>query len=139
MNSLLIKFNERFAEQGIDLPDDAVIPNARGKIVHNGWCIWFLFGIDEQGEYLDYYSTHRMVLGDEHMRLRMDGSEDELPTICDCRKLSSDPVEDAQLEKAFLSENQRISELLKAKGFGIEGDEPISAQINRALSTGELK
>ena len=132
-------FNERFAKQGIVLPGDAVSQRARGRIIKAGWCIWFLFGIDDQGEYLDCYSSHRMVLGDEHIRLRTDGSEETLPSICDLRRLSPDPVEDAQLEKAFFAENQQISEMLKTKGFGIEDDEPMSAQINRALSTGELK
>ena len=103
-----------------------------------GWSIWFLFGVDESGEYLDYYSSHRMA-GDEHIRIRADSSEEALPSICSMRFTSSDPIEDAKLEEEFLAQNQRVSEMLKAKGFGIEGDEPISVQIHRALSTGELK
>jgi hypothetical protein len=102
-------FNERFAKQGIALPVDAVSQRARGKIRKEGWCIWFLFGVDDQGEYLDYYSSHRMVLGDEHIRLRTDGSEETLPSICDFRRVSSGPAEDAQLETEFFTENQRIS------------------------------
>lgn len=139
MNPLEKIFNERFSKWDIVLPIDGVPQRVRGKIIKSGWCIWFLFGKDEQGEYLDYYSSHRMVLGDEHIRLRPDGGMEELPTISDLRKVSPDPAEDAQLEKEFFAENQHISEMLEAKGFRIEGDEPIIAQLNRALLTGKLK
>lgn len=33
----------------------------------------------------------------------------------------------------YLAENQRVAEMLQAKGFGIEGDEPGGVQMNRAL------
>jgi hypothetical protein len=139
MHPLEIQLSERFARWDIKLPDEAYAQQSGGKITKAGWCIWYQFGKDESGEYLDYYSSHRMT-SDSHVRVRADGSEEELPTISSMRwKMSEDPVEDARLAEEHLAENQRISEMLAAKGFGMEGDEPLSVQITRALSTGEVK
>ncbi|MDP9439465.1 MAG: hypothetical protein M3P49_12105, partial [Actinomycetota bacterium] len=59
-------FAERFSHWGIRLPSEAVRERRQGKIVEAGWAIWYLFGSDERGEYLDYYASHRMMGGDEH-------------------------------------------------------------------------
>ncbi len=138
MNLLESKFNERFARWSIVLPRDEMMERRRGKIIKAGWTIWFSFGEDQAGEYLDYYSSHRMA-GDDHTRIRADGREETLPAICSMRSVSSDPVEDAELEEAFFRENREVSEMLRAKGFGLEGDELLSARVNRLLSTGELQ
>lgn len=138
MSPIEVKFNQRFAKWSIALPKDAVTQRTRGRIDNSGWTIWFLFGIDESGEYLDYYSSHRMV-DDEHVRIRTDGSEETLPTISSMREGSKDPDVDARLDNEFVAENQRVSKILKAKGFGIDGDESLNVQINRALASGELK
>lgn len=138
MNPIESKFNERFASWGIVLPYDEVMARRCGKIIKSGWIIWFLFGEDSSGEYLDYYSSHRMA-GDNHIRIHADGSEKALPSICPARSASLDPVKDAEYEKAFFRENQEVSEMLRTKGFGLEGDEFMGSQINRLLSTGELK
>ena len=104
----------------------------RGKIVEAGWAIWYLFGLDEKGEYLDYYASHRMT-SDEHVRIYADGEVEALPTIADFRMASQDPEEDARLEAEYYAENQRVARMLEAKGFGIEGDEPGGVQMNRFL------
>lgn len=39
---------------GIPLPPEDVKEKRRGKILAAGWAICYLFGTDEQGEYLDY-------------------------------------------------------------------------------------
>ena len=53
------KFNERFSLWKIHLPRGAVKQRKRGKIVQAGWSIWYLFGSDEKGDYMDYYASHR--------------------------------------------------------------------------------
>lgn len=127
-------FNDRFARFKIHLPPADLAARRRGKIVKSGWAIWYLFGADEQGEYLDYYGAHRMA-GNTHHRLRANGDRERLPTLQWVYTHSDDPVEAERLKAAFYAENQRIQELLEAKGFGMQGDEPMSVAVNHHLLT----
>jgi len=130
-------FNETFSNWDIKLPPEAVAERRRGKIVKAGWSIWYLFGSDENGEYLDYYSSHRMT-DDSHVRIYSDGRCEYLPTIGSFRIVSQDPEEDARLEAEYYRKNQEVARMLESKGFGIEGDEPGGVQINRLLHTEEF-
>lgn len=127
-------FNETFSHWDISLPVDVVTSRKRGKIVKAGWAIWYLFGSDERGEYLDYYASHRMTT-DRHVRIYADGNEEDLPTIQSMRMVSRDPEEDARLEAEYFARNQRVARMLEAIGFGMEGDEPGLTQVNRHLYT----
>jgi hypothetical protein len=128
------RFNAQFAQYGIYLPHEDIAGRQRGKIVKGGWAIWYLFGIDKMGEYLDYYASHRMT-SDRHLRLYANGKEKELPIIILIRLCSDDPAEDAKLEARFRARNRRVNRLLKKKGFGIAGDEPGGVLLNRLLVT----
>jgi hypothetical protein len=97
------------------------------------WAIWYLFGADKQGEYLDYYAWHRMT-SDSHVRLYASGKEKTLPVIVEMRLCSEDPEEDRKLEAKFRAANRRVKRLLEKKGFGLKGDEPGGVLINHALS-----
>jgi hypothetical protein len=132
MDRMTAIFNETFAHLGIALPAQAAARRERGKIAERGWAIWYPFGEDEQGAYRDYYASHRMT-NDPHERIRADGRLEALPTIAEMRDCSKDPVEDARLEAAFRADNREVAEMLEAKGFGIEGEEPGGVRINRAL------
>lgn len=125
-------FAEHFESWHIRLPARDVAERRRGKIVRDGWAIWYLFGSDDQGEYLDYYAAHRMT-SDAHIRIRPDGRCENLPTLSSLRVLSKDPIKDARLEAEFHAENQEVARLLEAKGFGLAGDEPPSIGIQRYL------
>lgn len=131
------QFAERFKNWDIRLPDEAIKVRTRGKINKAGWTIWYLFGSDEQGDYLDYYAAHRMT-NDSHTRIRADGLVEGLPALAEMFVGSDDPAEHAKLRAAFFKENQRIAQLLEAKGFGLSGDEHLSNQIRRLQMTGEL-
>jgi hypothetical protein len=37
------------------------------------------------------------------------------------------------MEAEYQAENQRVAEILEAKGFGVQGDEPGGVQINQFL------
>ena len=138
MNAIESLFNATFAPWSIYLPPDDVANRRRGKIVKAGWAIWYLFGSDEKGEYLDYYASHRMT-NDEHVRLYAGGQEVGLPSIQGFRLCSQDPDEDKRLEAEYAAENQRIARLLEEKGFGIAGDEPGGVLINRALHVNKFE
>lgn len=136
MNEIESQFNAAFANWGIRLPPDHLAARRRGKINQAGWAIWYLFGSDDDGEYLDYYSSHRMT-NDSHIRIHADGREESLPSHFGMRLCSSDPVEDARLKEEYRAECIRVDQLLREKGFGIEGDEPPSVQIIRAQILGQ--
>jgi hypothetical protein len=132
MKKAVAEFNRRFSHWQIRLPADAVRFRRRGKIMEKGWVIWFLFGTDDSGEYLDYYASHRMT-SDDHVRVYADGREESLPAIQDLRFCSDDPAEDARLEAEYFARNQAVARMLEEKGFQFDGDEPGLIQINRLL------
>jgi len=128
--TIKLNFAQTFAHWEISLPEKNVINRQRGKINQAGWAIWYLFDADEKGEYLDYYSAHRMT-DDGHVRVYENGESESLDAIAGMRPCSSDPEENAQMKKEQHEEDNRIEAMLEAKGFGIGGDEPTSVQIQR--------
>ena len=132
MDQHIVNFNRSFEIWGIELPEEAVRNQQRGKIVKRGWAIWYLFGGDDAGEYLDYYASHRMT-NDRHARLYADGSSKSLDSYCSMRRVSDDPEENKRLENEFWEHNERVSRELEAKGFMLEGDEHPLTIINREL------
>jgi hypothetical protein len=107
-----------------------------GHLVQEGWAIWFRFGSDEDGEYLDYYAAHRMT-NDRHVRLRDSGTEEDLPALSTIRLVSTDPAEDARLLGEHLAENRRTEQLLSEKGFVLTGAEPFPVAENRYLASND--
>jgi hypothetical protein len=109
---------------GHQLPDDDVLHRRRGRIgdpedgdYGRGDTVYYLFGQDEQGEYLDFYMAHR-VAGDQHGRIREDGSIDWLEVVSPFGPVvSDDPVEYARRRAEDQAEVTRIHAMLKAKGF----------------------
>jgi hypothetical protein len=136
MRSIQARFNRTFAHWGIALPPEHVRDRRRGKIVGGGWAVWYLFGEDGRGGYLDYYASHRMT-DDRHVRHREEGPAEHLPTIETFLIRSRNPEEDARLKAEYFEHNRRVGRLLKEKGFGVAGDEPLSVRVNRHLRLGE--
>lgn len=134
LGRIKLHFAETFSYWNIALPDEDVAARRRGKICEAGWAIWYLFGKDERGEYLDYYSAHRMT-GDDHVRVHEDGQVEYLDAMLEFCLTSPDPVENERLHREHREENQRVARMLEEKGFGITGDEPGAVQINRWLRT----
>lgn len=136
MQEIENQFNDAFSPWNIRLPPRHIEQRRRGKIIEEGWAIWYLFGSDEKGEYLDYCASHRMT-SDRHVRLYANGECVALPAITEFRTVSPDPEEDARLEAEYFGNNRRVARMLGAKGFGVEGDEPGGVQINRFLHVNE--
>jgi len=126
------QFSRDFSKWAIRLPREDVAQRRRGRINAEGWAIWYLFGNDDRGEYLDYYAAHRMT-DDRHVRIYAGGERENLPTIQSFRPCSDDPAEEKRLEADFVAENQRVAALLEDKGFGLDGSEPVSVVINRIV------
>jgi hypothetical protein len=132
MENATKQFSQDFSSWAIRLPQEDVAQRRRGRINADGWAIWYLFGDDDRGEYLDYYAAHRMT-DDRHVRIYADGERVDLPTIQSFRVCSDDPAVDERLDTEFVAENQRVAALLEAKGFGLDGSEPASVAINRIV------
>lgn len=132
MNRIQEVFDDAFSRWGIRLPVADGMPHSRGQILHAGWVIWYLFGRDDDGLYLDYYACHRMT-NDRHERIREDGSTELLPAIAEFRRCSDDPEEDARLQAEYFARNREVHELLERKGFTFTGHEDGLIQINRVL------
>ena len=125
-------FRQAFQVWRIQLPRESVEKRQRGKIVEAGWTIWYEFGSDEDGEYLDYYASHRMT-NDSHVRIYEDGRVELLESLWELRPTSENPDENARLDDEFWKHNERVSRLMDEKGFGLQGDEHGSAIVNRGL------
>lgn len=134
LTKIVTMFNRRYAHWSIQLPPEDIALRRRGRILQAGWTIWYLFGADEQGEYLDVYASHRMTC-DRHDRLRDTGAVESLPALESFYLVADDPAETQRQADAFYAENQRIAAMLEAKGFTLDGDEPGAVSINRHLLT----
>jgi hypothetical protein len=132
------QFRNHFRQWKIRLPAKDLKARSPGRIHKEGWAIWYLFGRDERGEYVDYYASHRMT-EDSHVRLRCGILPEGLPTIVGMRRVSPDPDEDARWDAAHTARNREIARMLDEKGFGVCGDEPGGVLINRFLRLGDLE
>lgn len=121
--SIESQFNNRFAAGHIRLPPEAIAQPQRGRIQQAGWSIWYLFGVDDLGEYLDLYARQRSTF-DSHVRLREDQDPETLPAIDGIALTSDDPEEAQQLAAEHFTNNQRVSAMLAEKGFDLQGHEP---------------
>ncbi|BDZ72031.1 hypothetical protein GCM10025861_25480 [Methanobacterium petrolearium] len=116
MEQIAETFNNRFDHWNITLPEGDVEGRCSGHVQRSGWLIQYCFGEDENGEYLDYYATHRMT-DDEHVRIHADGEVKDLPALSSIHLVSEDPEENNRLEKEYYQENQRVARMLAEKGF----------------------
>lgn len=98
MNKIVENFNKRFQHWNIELSQDAVKHRSSGVIGKGGWNIQFCFGRDENGEFLDYYATHRLT-DDSHVRLHEDGTRTSLPAFECWSRTSDDPIETQRLQE----------------------------------------
>jgi hypothetical protein len=83
MNAQIVYLKKVFADDllrwGVVLLEE-VEEEQCGKILKAGWSIRYRFGKDERGLFLDYYAAHRMT-NDRHVRLRSDGTREDLPVM----------------------------------------------------------
>ncbi len=124
LGQIQLAFAKMMDHFGHILPEDDVAQRRRGRIgdpedgdYGYGDSVYYLFGQDDRGEYLDFYMLHR-IAGDTHGRIREDGSYEGLDVISPFGPVrSSDPEEDARLRAKDQAEVNRIRSMLEAKGF----------------------
>lgn len=114
---IAVAFAEYFRWSKLTLPKSVLKRRKRGVIRRKGWLIQYCFGKDERGEYLDFYSSHRMC-GDDHRRLRADGRQEELPAMSTMVFFDDTvPGDKERALKESYARNQAIAKLLFEKGF----------------------
>jgi hypothetical protein len=99
--------------------------------------IRYVFGEDERGGFLEFYSFHR-VWGDLHARIRDDGTVEGLDVLETVVPATGDPDQDRLLVEAQNGRNRRLLEELDATGLLSGGPVPASFEINAAVVAGLL-
>lgn len=108
-------FASSFARWRLRIPAEDLVREKAGFIQKEGWLVQYCFGRDEKGGYLDYYAAHRMT-SDDHVRIREDGSVENLPTMIEfC--VVPEAGDDGAAERRFYETNRKVAEMLVAKGF----------------------
>ena len=138
MSGVEREFNRAFAKWGICLPPGAAASREAGRIVKNGWTVWYTFGSDEDAEYLDYYASHRMT-NDGHVRLFADGRRVGLKAISEFYIVPEDPDEAARAKADFHARNRDVRRMLDEKGFTLEGVVHPSVAVRHYCLTGRAE
>ena len=132
------RFDLAFRRWEIKLPAQDLLARQRGTIVRSGWVIWYLFGQNLKGEYMDYYAAHRMT-NDRHVRLYFDGTAERLPTPQELCVVPKDPEKAAKNRAEFYAHNRRIAKLREEKGFIMPKNADPILRINQILEQGLSK
>lgn len=126
-------FVERFSHFDLRLPDDHLRNRRKGSIPYGGsGRIYFVFGREEEREYLEYYAYHRM--GESHGRIWEDGTRESLPELCSM--FGFDPKIPGDKERKEAEMQRRYRETLAdliAKGLFDGEPIPGSLGINSYL------
>ena len=99
-----------------------MVSRQAGRILKDGWTIWYLFGSDGSTEYLDYYAMHRMT-NDRHVRIYPDGKIEVLEAMSSFYIVPNDPEDAAKKEADFFAHNRAVAKMLYEKGFSLSDDE----------------
>jgi uracil-DNA glycosylase len=141
MNEEQLRCAEKALEQ---VPDDYRKVNAgdvagqeRGHSFHQGMHIGWAWGEDVHGRsYLDFLSEHRHP-GMQAQRYFTDGRTEPIATPASTRRVSPDPLEDAEIERKFFAQNRAAYANLRDRGLlPPEGENVGSQNINEFLLQG---
>ncbi len=110
-------FNQYFANWKITLPEEDLKNRKNGYIKECGWLIQYCFGKTKNGEYLDFYASHRMT-DDRHHRIYADGKVEHLPALWPGYAYSpNDPEDEKRQKEKFEQHNEKVVKMMIEKGF----------------------
>ena len=137
-SDMIEELKVRHPEWGIEIQPPPEGPSS-GAVRQPGGSglIRYVFGENERGRYLEYYSFHR-IWGDSHRRIYGAGDVESLDTLETMRVVDPDPATDRKNVEEQNERNRRLLEELDAKGLLSGGPVPGSFVINSALVTGVL-
>jgi len=123
MEKIKLLFENYFEDWEIELPIDDMKERKSGFIKKGGWLIQYCFGKENDLEYMDYYSTHRMT-SDDHVRIYENGEKKSLETFRSGYLTDTpepEPIKSQKLKEfgkeAFEKYNKEVAEILINKGF----------------------
>ena len=131
-------FAEYFQHWRISLPSEAVSSRAPGHIFEQGWHIGYLWGTDNDEEYLEVLAQHRMT-SDSHFRVFASGRVEELPAPAELYSYGPDATDEekAEAEREYVEYNRRIHAELRELGLLPPAGGNLPAQeINEYLRSG---
>lgn len=104
MHNAIEAFEQDFARWGLHLPPEDVAARRSGQLREAGWTVFYDFGQDVRGEFLDYYAglrdaTDETVNDDWHVRLYESGERVTLPTVLEAYMYSREPTRE-ELDRA---------------------------------------
>lgn len=106
------EFARAFRLWEITLPEENVEQRKSGFIGKDGWGIKFIFGIENDVEYLEYVCGHRMLYGEPHVRIFESGEIEQLESESHCYN-PNDPEKELKMK----TQDERIRQELKQKGL----------------------
>ena len=130
-------FDEMFESWETELPVEALEKRRPGSLrqKNGSGSVRYAFGRSDKGEYLEYYSFHR-IWGDAHARLFASGDVEHLDVLATSLVVSDDPEEMRRREEKMHERNRRLIEELDQAGLREGGPVPNSFEINAHLVTG---
>jgi len=136
--AMAAKLAELHPDWGIDIepPPDGPRTGAANQ-QHGSGSVRYVWGDDDGGRYLEYYSFHR-IWGDSHARIHESGEVEWLPTLATSLMVTDDPEKDAAAREKLHKANQDLLRELDDAGLLSGGPVPMSFQINSAIMTGAV-
>jgi hypothetical protein len=125
-------FNRIFRHSDIQLPHDAVENGQKGNIRKNSWNIDYIFGQDENGKYLEYYTMNRFT-NDHHERIYENGERAELPARYDWIFYGGNLTRE-EAEKKYHEHNRKVDEYLDKMGLRHDPTEFLESLKNKFSS-----
>ena len=115
MGTIATGFKDYFEGFGLELPDP--IPE-KGRVEGSGWQVRYILSQDDSNQpCLDFFAENRMT-NPRHVRILHDGSFMSLESYQESYSHDSDVSGDQeQAMQAMRDHNDRVTEILKAKGF----------------------
>jgi len=132
------RFDEIFEPWGLQLPQSSVIARHAGFLRQTGGSGWvrYVFGRDEEGEYLEFYALHR-IAGDRHARIHESEAVTDLDVLQTMHVVDPDrPEITARKEREMRERNSALLQQLEGAGLFSGGPVPNSFLINAYLVSG---
>jgi hypothetical protein len=132
-------FERIFEPWDLQLPESGVIARRGGSLQQKGGSgrVRYVFGRDEEGEYLEFYAFHR-IAGDRHARIDESGKVTDLSVLRTMHLIDPDrPEITARNEREMRERNQALLQQLEEAGLLSGGPVPNSFLINAHLVSGE--
>jgi hypothetical protein len=135
MRKAIEAFEQEFAPWDLHLLPDDVANRRSGTLRQLGWLVFYDFGRDGHGEFLDYYAALRDATDDAatddwHVRIYASGERITLPTVIDAYVYAREPTRD-EVERTRRKYEAGLAAAIEVAMAAIGGpDEPPAQPYN---------